>query len=245
MRYSLALLLLMPVILFNSCKNITGTRSELGIPPSRVYFSFDDGPSAGDDTTARLLDVLEKYQVRALFSLLGENSENCPDLVKRIYNDGHCIINHGYADEWAWKMDSDEFRNNLILGEEAISAALGFNMNPKLYRPHGAYYYFKQKKIISNEGYTIVPVTVWVHDAIKTAASQKKIVRRIVRTLEKQGGGIVLLHDVRGSYSNQKVQMEKRPKGAFNRSWIPDAVEEVIIHLLEKDFILDEPFIYF
>ena len=240
-KYKLPLLLILAVFLFSSCHSITRSRKELGIQPSRVYFSFDDGPVAHNDTTARLLDVLEKYQIRSSFCLLGENSEREPDLVRRIHDEGHLIINHGYADKWAHKMKRDEFRNNIVRGEEAISEALDFDIDLKFYRPHGGFYYSRQEKIIVDEGYTIAPVTVRVYDAVGTAASRDKIKRKIIKKLEKQGGGIVLLHDGRGSYSGQKAELEKNPEGAFNRSWIPETVEEIIIILLDRGFILNRP----
>jgi len=245
MRYRLPLLLLLSVFLFTSCQTITRSRTEIGIPESRVYFSFDDGPSARGNATARLLDVLKKYQIRAVFCLLGENVRRYPDLAKRIHDEGHYIVNHGYSDKWASKMDEDEFRNNIILGEKAITAVLGFNPNPGLYRPLGGFYNSKHEKILVDEGYTIVPVTVRVYDATNTAVNRKKVARKVVRILERQGGGIVLLHDARGSHSNQETKLEKKPNSAYDRSWIPETVEEIIVVLLSKGFILNDPITYF
>ena len=227
--------------LFFSCQTITSNRTELGIPSSLVYFSFDDGPDACGDTTARLLDVLKKYQIRALFSLLGENTEYYPELVRRIYDEGHYIVNHGYSDKWACKMNEDEFRNNLARGEAAISRVLGFDMNPRLYRPHGGFYYAKQENICFEEGFTIIPVTARVYDAIKGGTSQDKVVRRIIKKLEKQNGGVILLHDGRGSFSRRERKLAKNPQCAYDRSWIPDTVEEIITALLEKGFVLNCP----
>jgi len=242
MHYKLPLVLL--IILFSSCHSLTQSRAELGIPESRVYFSFDDGPEAQRDTTARLLDVLKRHQIKALFCLLGENAEEYPDLVRRIHDEGHYIVNHGYADKWARKMNRDKFRNNIIQGENAISAAMGFNLNPKLYRPHGGSIRSGQKKIFIDEGYTFVPTTVRVYDAVSTASGREKIIKKVIGKLEKQGGGIVLLHDGRGSHSNQKKELEKNPEGAFNRSWIPETTEEIITMLLERGFILNGPDIF-
>jgi peptidoglycan/xylan/chitin deacetylase (PgdA/CDA1 family) len=213
----------------------------MGIPSSIVYFSFDDGPDAQGDTTARLLDVLQKYQVRALFCLLGENAEQYPDLVKRIYDEGHYLVNHGYSEKHAYKMNEAEFRNNLLRGEAAISGALGFGMNPKLYRPHGGFYNSRQERICVDEDFIIVPVTVRVYDAVLTGTSQRKVVKETVKKLEKQNGGFILLHDGRDSHSRKEEKLTKLPHSPYDRSWIPDAVEEIIIALLDKGFILDSP----
>jgi len=222
-----------------SCQSINHSRAELNIPPSIVYISFDDGPNATDDTTARLLDVLKKYQIKGIFCLLGKNAERAPEMVKRMYNEGHCIVNHGYSDKWASRMKPDEFRDNLLRGEAAISAALEHDMYPKLYRPQGGFYNSAQEKILRDEGYMLVPSNIRVYDAVIDGTKQGKVVREIIEKVEKQGGGIILLHDARDSYTLAEAQLAKKPQGVFNRSWIPGTVEEIITALLDKGFIFD------
>ncbi len=206
-----------------SCKTINHSRDELNIRQFIVYFSFDDGPNGKGDTTARLLDVLKKYQIKAMFCLIGENAEQYPELVRRIYDEGHYIANHGYSDKWASKMKPDEFRDNLVRGGAAISAALGHEMNPRLYRPHGGFYNAAKEKIIHDEGYRIVLSNIRVYDAVVEGKKQNKVVKQVIRKVEKQGGGIVLLHDARDSHFLTEAQLAKDPHGVFDRSWIPDA----------------------
>jgi len=235
-RIKTLLLPFLALFFLSSCQTINSSRTELGIPYSVVYFSFDDGPDV--HATTRLLDILGKYQIRALFCLLGENAEQYPELVRRIHNEGHYIANHGYSDKHAYRMDKDEFRNNLIRGETAISAALGLQMNPKLYRPHGGFYNSKQEKICIDEGYSIVPVTIRVYDAVLSGTSRRRAIRQTINKLEKQGGGLILLHDGRDSYSRREKKLKRNPDGAFNRSWIPETVEKIINVLLEEGFDL-------
>jgi len=240
MRHKL-LVALLPLLFLSSCRTINYHRTDLNIPPSVVYFSFDDGPNGQGDTTARLLDVLKKYEIRAMFCLLGENAEQYPDLVTRIYDEGHCIVNHGYSDKWASRMNDDEFRDNLVRGGAAISAALGHEMYPKLYRPHGGFYHSAQEKIMRNEGYTLVPATIRVYDAVDDKTQQHKAARKIIRKVEQQGGGIVLLHDARDSHVLMEKELAKNPGGVFDRSWIPDVVDEIIPVLLDKGFMVNSP----
>ena len=228
-------------LLLCSCRTITQPRGEFNIPDSTVYFSFDDGPNAQTDTTARLLDTLKKYQIRALFCLLGENAEQYPDLVRRMYDEGHCIANHGYSDKWAKRMDNDEFRDNLVRSEAAISAAIGHDMYPKLYRPHGGFYSPAQERIMRDEGYVLVPSTVRVYDAVLDGTKQRKVVRKIVKKVEKRGGGIVLLHDARDSQARTEESLAKKKRSVYDRSWIPDAMEEIIPVLLDRGYILNGP----
>jgi len=232
------------LILLCSCRTINRNRTELNIPPSVVYFSFDDGPNVKDDTTASLLDVLKKNQIKAMFCLLGVNVEQAPDLVKRIYDEGHCIVNHGYSDKWAIKMNPDEFRNNLIRGGAAISAVLGHDKYPRLYRPHGGFYTSVQEKIIREEGYMLIPSNIRVYDAVIDGTKQDKVVKKIIEKVEKHGGGIILLHDARDSYARAEAQTATPFQDVFNRSWIPGTVEEIITILLEKDYILNNSDIF-
>ena len=221
-------------LLFPACRSINSSRTELNIPPSIVCLSFDDGPNNQGDTTARLLDVLKKYQIQAQFCLLGENAERYPDLVRRIYDEGHCIINHGYSDKWAVGMNDKEFRNNLLRGEAAVSAALGEDLYPKLYRPQGGFYRRRQEKILRDADYTIIPVTVRVYDAVITGREKDRVVREVTGKAIKQGGGIILLHDSRDSWSRAEKELAINNRSAFDRSWIPEAVEEIIIILLNS-----------
>jgi predicted phosphohydrolase len=47
--------------------SINSTRAETGVPASAVILTFDDGPNAHNDTTAMLLDVLKKYEVKRCY----------------------------------------------------------------------------------------------------------------------------------------------------------------------------------
>ena len=234
--YALIIIFLLP-----ACRTITQSAAKIDLSPSLVYLSFDDGPNAYSDTTACLLDILKKYQVQALFCLLGENAEHSPELVRRIHDEGHYIINHGYADKWASKMTDDEFSDNLIRGEEAISAALGAKIDPLLYRPHGGFYHSRQEALYGAIGYTLVPASIRVHDAVLDGTKRRRVLRQIIRKVESQNGGLILLHDMRGSYCNAEKELEKKPDGAFNRSWIPDLVDELIPLLQDRGFIISSP----
>ena len=229
------------LLLVSGCQSITRKSPDPVIEASHIVLSFDDGPNYFDDTTARLLDVLKKHEIKAMFALLGENVEKDPVLVKRIYDEGHLIINHGYLDKWARRMGEKEFRNNLAMGDAAISKALERDFYPKLYRPHGGYYSSTQEKMISEAGYIIAFADIRVYDTVLTGAKKDKMINELIKKAGKNNGGIVLLHDGRGSLIQMEKELKKNPSGAFNRSWIPAAVEEIIIALESLGFILDKP----
>ena len=230
--------------LLSSCHSINRSRTALSIPRPSVILSFDDGPNAQEATTARLLDTLKKHQVKAMFALLGENAAYSPELVRRIRNEGHTIINHGYNDKWAGKMTDAEFRNNLLRGEAVITSALGEKFYPKLYRPQGGFYTAGQEKILRREGYALVNGSIRIYDAVLDKTKKKQVVRQVVKLVEERGGGLILLHDGRDSHSRMEAELAKNPAGPFNRSWIPEAVEEIIIALRERGYTFESSNMY-
>jgi peptidoglycan/xylan/chitin deacetylase (PgdA/CDA1 family) len=223
--------------ILSGCQTINRTAEQINLPDRTVIFTFDDGPNG--DTTARLLDVLRDYDIHGVFALLGENVEHNPALAKRVYDEGHIIINHGYSGKWAVKMGTGEFRAYLVMGEEALIAALGEAPQPRLYRPQGGFYRKQQEKLWQEEGYRIVFGTVRPYDAVLAKKDKGKVIERVTRKIEAEKGGVILLHDGRDSWRKIEARLEHDPDGEFNRSWIPDTVEEIILILREKGYILN------
>jgi peptidoglycan/xylan/chitin deacetylase (PgdA/CDA1 family) len=57
-----------------------------------LALTFDDGPNPA--VTPRLLDLFDRYSVRATFFLIGKFARACPDLVREISVRGHSLGNH-------------------------------------------------------------------------------------------------------------------------------------------------------
>lgn len=57
-----------------------------------IALTFDDGPHPTD--TPRLLDVLRRHRVTAVFCLWGEHVEAHPEVVRQIIAHGHTLGNH-------------------------------------------------------------------------------------------------------------------------------------------------------
>ena len=61
----------------------------------RIVLSFDDGPDSV--WTPQILDILKQYHVPACFFVVGKNAEANPELIQRIYDEGHEIGNHSWS----------------------------------------------------------------------------------------------------------------------------------------------------
>lgn len=89
-----------------------------------AYLTFDDGPDK--DNTPKILDVLKKQHIQGTFFLVGSSVEKAPDVVKRIYQEGHSIGNHSYTHEYkSLYANPQAYTAELEKTDEAIHAILG------------------------------------------------------------------------------------------------------------------------
>ncbi|MCL1889284.1 MAG: polysaccharide deacetylase family protein [Desulfovibrionaceae bacterium] len=236
------LLALLGLLCAAGCQTMNVTREEAGVPEGVVIFSFDDGPNTHAGSTARLLDVLRRHEIRAFFVLLGENVREAPELVRRMLAEGHYLVNHGYRDKFAIFMDEEEFCANLDQGEAAIVEALGGDWSgSRLYRPHGGFYSQAQAELWRIRGYRLLPASLRFYDAALGEADREKLVEEVVAELAKRGGGLILLHDARGAHGRAAAETALAPGGPFNRGWLPEAVEEIIRAARERGFVFGGP----
>jgi cellulose synthase/poly-beta-1,6-N-acetylglucosamine synthase-like glycosyltransferase/spore germination protein YaaH/peptidoglycan/xylan/chitin deacetylase (PgdA/CDA1 family) len=66
-----------------------------GFRPMALALTFDDGPST--PWTGRILDEMHRLGAPATFFVIGENAERHPDLIQRMWDEGHEIGNHTYT----------------------------------------------------------------------------------------------------------------------------------------------------
>ena len=72
-----------------------------------IALTFDDGPNT--TTTNQVLDLLQKYQVRASFFLIGDNiTDESAETVKRAYNMGCEIDNHSKTHSYMNEMAAED-----------------------------------------------------------------------------------------------------------------------------------------
>lgn len=64
----------------------------------KVYLTFDDGPSI---YTQDILDILDKYDVKATFFVLGKENDSAREAMKRIVEEGHTLAMHSYTHKYA------------------------------------------------------------------------------------------------------------------------------------------------
>ena len=65
--------------------------------PTRVYLTFDDGPSLN---TEKILDILKHYKVKGNFFVVGTDNPELRKMYRRIVDEGHVLCMHSYSHKY-------------------------------------------------------------------------------------------------------------------------------------------------
>ena len=79
--------------------------------------------------TSRLLNILDKYNVKATCFILGTVAETYPNLVRKINKSGHEVATHGYGHELVYKLDPKQFRDDLQRSIDLLESNTGKKVN--------------------------------------------------------------------------------------------------------------------
>lgn len=199
MPFSFALELTTNSVIEDSIKEkvATLTKSEEKI----AYLTFDDGPTL--KATAKILDVLKEEEVKATFFVVGKHVQTHPELVKRAYEEGHYIANHGYShDNTKLYKSSESFIAEVKSTDIEIGKAIGIeNYCSHVFRfPNGymsSNYKSKKKeatKLLSDMNYTYVDWNCLNNDSVKKY-SHSQLLNNLKRSSKNKGSLVVLMHD--------------------------------------------------
>lgn len=167
----------------------------------RAFLTFDDGPSSVTNT---ILDVLKQENVKATFFVLGSRVEAKPDVVKRIYDEGHYIANHGYSHVYENIYSSPQ----AVLDEynrcnEAVKNAIGVpEYNSHLFRfPGGltggkyADIKIQAKELLKQNDIVHVDWNALNGDAETNNLSIDFELARLQETTQNKNSVVILMHD--------------------------------------------------
>ncbi|MEU9381654.1 bifunctional polysaccharide deacetylase/glycosyltransferase family 2 protein [Streptomyces sp. NPDC048279] len=181
-----------------------GRTTSLRIPDHRLVLTFDDGP---DPTwTPKVLDVLRKHHVHAVFFVTGTMTSRCPRLVRRMVAEGHEVGVHTFSHPDLTYQSDRRIDWELSQTQLAITGAAGIRTS--LFRPP----YSSFADAMDNRSW---PVTRYIGSrgyitVVNNTDSEdwrKPGVGTIVRNATPHGGkgAIVLMHDSGGD-RHQTVQ---------------------------------------
>jgi polysaccharide deacetylase family sporulation protein PdaB len=176
----------------------------------KIAFSFD--AAWGNEQTQILIDILNKYQVKTTFFVIGAWVDKYPDSVKALTNAGHEVCNHSNTHPHMPKLGQTEMMAQLTACSNKIKSVSG--VSPLLFRP--PYGDYNNALMEATKSANMLAVQ-WDVDSLDWKnPTPKEIVNRVTTSVKP--GSIVLFHN-----------------GALNT---PTALPEIIENLQAKGYTI-------
>lgn len=153
----------------------------------KIAITFDDGPHPAK--TFEILDLLDEYEIKATFFVIGTNAEYYPEVVAAEASRGHEIANHSYTHTKLSKLTQEQITEEIKRADEAIKKASG--ITPSLFRPPEGAYSPDVVKIAQSLGKQTI---IWTVDTMDWARSPCDTIVENVKT-NVTSGSIILYHD--------------------------------------------------
>lgn len=146
-----------------------------------VYLTFDDGPIP--EVTPWVLDVLERYGIRATFFMVGDNVQRHPELLEEVRKRGHSYGNHTMHHLQGMKVKSHRYLHDIIQADRLIDSPL--------FRPPHGILRWKQARIIKQR-YNLI-----MYDLVTRDYSRRLDARQVLDNVKRytRNGSIIVFHD--------------------------------------------------
>lgn len=160
-----------------------------------VYLTFDDGPIPG--ITPWVLDILDKYQIKATFFMVGDNIRKHPKEFEMVVKRGHRLGNHTFNHIRGSKYISENYLANTDKANEYLKT--------DLFRPPHGYMRWKQYQVLKKK-YRIIMWDLVTRDYSKILNGPQVLakVKKYVRN-----GSIITFHDSIKSEQNVKYALPR------------------------------------
>lgn len=155
--------------------------------PKTVALTFDDGPAL--EYTQQILDILDRYHIKATFFMVGNNAKAHPELVKAVLAHGHVIASHSLSHPNLTKLSDAMLEREIREPQKIISNIVG--KAPKCLRyPFGA----SNEKVRAHiRAAGIQPVPMGFNSFDYDRPGTDKIVSWILKNV--YAGQVFLFHD--------------------------------------------------
>jgi peptidoglycan/xylan/chitin deacetylase (PgdA/CDA1 family)/uncharacterized caspase-like protein len=170
------------------------------LPPKTILLTFDDGPHAR--YTDRILEILNKYQVKSVFFELGTNLATIKQsqieptrasaAARRLFQAGFVIGSHGFSHNVLPKMSDREIGTEIDETNRLLQAVV--NARSPLFRPP---YGERDAKVLAAIEAHKMKSILWNIDSKDWADPiAKSIANRVIADARRYNHGIVLMHDI-------------------------------------------------
>ena len=164
-------------------------RLRAGAPGRGVALTFDDGPDP--QVTPRVLDLLDRYQARATFFVIGAKAARHPELLREVTARGHRVGNHSQTHPpFLMLQGKRAIAREVVLAQAAIRAA---GAEPLAFRPPVGITSPDLWRVLAGQGLACVNFSCRARDLGNRRVPG--LAGRMLATV--RSGDILLLHDTR------------------------------------------------
>lgn len=151
-----------------------------------VILTFDDGPDPVQ--TPRILDTLLKYEIKAIFFIIGRKAQEHPEILQRIISEGHRIGNHTQNHSLFFAMlNSKKVAEEIDLFTKNIEPLISEKVT--IFRPPVGYTNPTIARVLEKRKFKIIAWSLRSYDSFK---NRESLLNRLMKTKPRS---IVLLHD--------------------------------------------------
>ncbi|MFD5394888.1 polysaccharide deacetylase family protein [Streptomyces sp. NPDC127097] len=172
-------------------------------PGRSLNITIDDGP---DPTwTPKVLEVLKKENVKAVFCMIGPQAKAHPDLVKQVVAAGHKLCDHTIDHDTTMNHKSESFQSRQILDAQQMIENAAGGTQVEYYRAPGGAFTPYSRKLAADHG--MRPLG-WNVDSKDFEGGTVDMIDATVRG-ELSNGPTVLFHDGGGDRSRTVESLER------------------------------------
>lgn len=197
--------------------------------PEKPMVTFLINVAWGDEYIPKILDTLDKHQIKATFFLDGSWVKRTPELAKAISEKGHEIGNHAYSHPDLQQRSEAETMEELRKTNDIIKKTLG--IQPKWFGPPSGS--FNQTTVdVANQ--LSMNTVLWTIDTIdwrKPATSE--MVNRILSEVEN--GAMVLMHPTKPVAEGLETMITGIKGKGYELGTVGDLISEKRIDALHSD----------
>jgi peptidoglycan/xylan/chitin deacetylase (PgdA/CDA1 family) len=153
-----------------------------------VALTFDDGPT--EPTTRQILELLDKYSVKATFFVSGVNALKNPEIIKEMISRGHTIGNHSFHHNPFLMLGSYNYLYQEVSRTQEVLKDMG--VNALAFRPPVGIISPKLPPVLDKLGMFCVTFSCRAFDA-----GNRRVNNLSSRILKKvKADDIIVLHDI-------------------------------------------------
>ena len=181
-----------------------------------VFLTFDDGAST--TVTPKILETLEKEDVKATFFVTGENIERggqkARELIKREFKEGNAIANHSYSHDYKYlypdrTLNLENFLTDFKKTDDILKDILGPYFSTRVIRCPGGHMSWKDMEpldeYLKENNMASIDWNALNADAQGKKKSAEELVDYAIKTSEGKEMVVLLMHDTYGKEETAKA----------------------------------------